>query len=68
MRKDIEILFGVLQARFKILCQDDHRWFMGDIIDSSFACVILHNLMIRMNEAGCLTEDFAEERGQMDII
>lgn len=44
-RKDIERAFGVLQARFGILRQDDHRWYKGDIVDSSKACVIIHNLL-----------------------
>ena len=67
-RKDIERAFGVLQARFRILRLENHRWDREEIIGISNTCVILHNLLIRMSQRGCFAEDIAEELEDIDII
>lgn len=67
-RKDIERAFGALQARFKVLRYEDHRWYKGDIVECSHACKILHKMLVRMNQAGCVTQDIQEEHGELDII
>lgn len=51
-RKDVERLFGVLQSRFEILRREIRKWDLIDIIDISNTCVILHNLIVRMQQEG----------------
>jgi hypothetical protein len=45
-RKDIEIPFGVLQARFAIVRGPAHFWDMKSLQFIMKACVILHNIII----------------------
>ena len=68
VRKDIERCFGVLQARFFILRRESYQWYKDDIINISYSCVILHNMLVRMNQSGAFTEDEAEEGQLIDVI
>lgn len=63
-RKDIERLFGVLQARFAILRRELKQWDIIDILNISNSCVILHNMIVRIQQEGC----FYEEVGESDVI
>jgi hypothetical protein len=49
----VERCFGVLQARFAIICNPCRQWGMQGISDIMFACYILHN-MIFDDESGVL--------------
>lgn len=49
-RKDVERLFGVLQARFGILRRELKQWDIIDILNISNACIILHNMIVRMQQ------------------
>lgn len=63
-RKDIERFFGVLQSRFEILRREFRKWEIDDIISIAEACVILHNLIVRMQMNG----DFRDESQGGDLI
>lgn len=63
-RKDVERLFGVLQARFGILRLELEEWYFDDIIAISNTCVILHNLIVRMQQNG----EFYEEVGDTNVV
>ena len=67
-RKDIERAFGVIKARFRILRNEDFRWYKGDILICSRTCVILHNILVRMNQEGHFVEDLAAEADDFNII
>ena len=46
VRKDVERVFGVLQARFEIPKNPVRQWYLGTIEDIMLACIILHNMII----------------------
>jgi Plant transposon protein len=45
-RKDIERAFGVLQRTFQIMKKPIKQWFVKDICDMMYTCLILHNWMV----------------------
>jgi len=45
-RKDIERAFGVLQARFKIICEPACLWDIVDLGVIMRSCIILHNMIV----------------------
>lgn len=67
-RKDIERAFGVLQARFKVLRHEDYRWNKEEIVNTSNVCVILHNMLVRMNQNGVFIDDIAEEEAGFNLV
>ena len=54
-RKDVERAFGVLQARFTIVCGPTRFFHSEKLPDIMKACVILHNMIVEderdVNEA-----------------
>ncbi len=63
-RKDVERLFGVLQSRFGVLRLEFETWDLTTIIAISNTCVILHNMIIRMQQDG----EFYEEVGDINVV
>ncbi|KAI8524762.1 hypothetical protein RHMOL_Rhmol13G0174100 [Rhododendron molle] len=45
-RKDVERAFGVLQARFAIICGLARFWDRETLQDIMKACIIMHNMII----------------------
>ena len=45
-RKDVERAFGVLQARFAIVCGPARFWDKETLADIMKACIIMHNMVI----------------------
>jgi hypothetical protein len=48
VRKDVEKAFGVLQARFDIVRRPARLWKQADVINIMQACVILHNMIVKI--------------------
>lgn len=57
IRKDIERCFGVLQSRFEVLRRENRRWTKGDVVRTSEVCAIIHNMLVKMVEAGDVMDD-----------
>ncbi|KAG7356908.1 plant transposon protein [Nitzschia inconspicua] len=55
VRKDIECSFGVLVQRFHVLQRPLRQWFLDEIKDVLYCCIILHN-MITEEKNGALDE------------
>ena len=64
VRKDVERFFGVLQSRFEILRREMRGWDVEEVVKISQACVIMHNLIVRMQQNG----DFRNEAGGQNLI
>lgn len=45
-RKDIERAFGVLQARWAIIRGPAKLWYIDNLCDIMYACIIMHNMII----------------------
>ncbi|XP_061993624.1 uncharacterized protein LOC133711534 [Rosa rugosa] len=45
-RKDVEMAFGILQARFAIVRQPARGWDRAKLNSIMFACIILHNMIM----------------------
>ncbi|XP_047331326.1 putative nuclease HARBI1 [Impatiens glandulifera] len=45
-RKDVERAFGVLQARFAIICKPSLAWNRDVIRKIMMACIIMHNIIV----------------------
>ena len=45
-RKDVECAFGVLQARFVIVCGPARFFHLETLKDIMMACIILHNTIV----------------------
>lgn len=62
-RKDIERAFGVLQARFHILCRPSRMWYHERMAVVMRACIIMHNMIVeeqRVTPLELAEEDLAE--------
>lgn len=68
VRKDIERLFGILQIRFAIMRREFLGWDINEILKITNVCVILHNMMVRMNQNGDLTEEMGEDDAVTEIM
>ncbi|KAG7364220.1 plant transposon protein [Nitzschia inconspicua] len=55
VRKDIECSFGVLVQRFHVLQRPLRQWFLDEIQDVLYCCIILHNMIIE-EKNGALDE------------
>eukprot|EP00171_Calliarthron_tuberculosum_P006951 IDg6951t1 len=60
VRKDVERFFGCLQGRFKILRQERHECSDSSLMQISSACVILHNMVVKMVCDGVLDGEEAD--------
>ena len=45
-RKDIERCFGVLQRKFAFLAKPVELWFIEEISNAVYSCIIMHNMMV----------------------
>ena len=58
VRKDVERAFGVLQARFHVLCTPSKLWYLQDIHYIVKACVLLHNMIIEAKGFAISTSEY----------
>jgi len=42
IKKNVECIFGILQAHFAIISNLCHQWDLATIIDIMMACCVLH--------------------------
>ena len=61
-RKDVERAFGVLQARFAIVCGPARLWRTEALDYIMKACIILHNMIIEDEHDANGAEDFDYEQ------
>lgn len=67
-RKESLRAFSVLQMRFAILRRESFLFCKEDVISASNACVILHNVIVRMDMLGGFVKDLVEDNELMDIV
>ena len=58
-RKDVERAFGVLQGRFNIVKSPSRLWYVKNIADIMYTCIILHNMIIA--DEGPMAANFYDE-------
>ncbi|XP_047978933.1 uncharacterized protein LOC125220842 [Salvia hispanica] len=46
-RKDVERAFGVLQSRWAMVKGPSRMWYIPNIGDIMYACIILHNMIVK---------------------
>ena len=57
-------MFGVLHTRFEILRREFKTWDRDVIIAVTNVCVILNNIIVRMQQKG----EFLDETGPIDVV
>ena len=45
-RKDVERTFGVLVRKFQFLARPNEYWYLDDIKNQIYGCVLMHNMMV----------------------
>jgi hypothetical protein len=65
-RKDVERAFGVLQARFNIIRTATRMWNTEQLDDIMYACVILHNMIVKVDLAKVRIAEVVVESKQED--
>ena len=63
-RKDVERMFGCIQARFQIMKSRIFEWNDTEIIKFGHVCVILHNILVAFRIEGEL-EDETDDNGNL---
>lgn len=61
-------VIAVLKSRFAFLRKPTCLWFMDDIIFGCKACVILHNVLVRMQQNGSFREDEKEYPDGINLV
>lgn len=51
-RKDLERLFGVIQARCRILLRESEMWSVENVVCVTEVCVIISIVLVRMSQSG----------------
>ncbi|XP_047978909.1 uncharacterized protein LOC125220817 [Salvia hispanica] len=54
-RKDVEWVFGVLQARWAAVKGPSRLWYIDNIADLMYECIIMHNMIVE-DESPTLTD------------
>ena len=56
-RKDVERAFGILVRKFQLLARPCEYWYVDDMKDMMYGCIIMHNMMVeerlRRDESEC---------------
>jgi hypothetical protein len=45
-RKDVERAFGILVRKFQFLAKPNEYWYLEDIKNQIYGCVLMHNMMV----------------------
>ena len=57
-RKDIERAFGVLQARWAVICGPAYGWDREQLSDIMTACIIMHNMIVEDEKSEAINTNF----------
>ena len=70
VKKDVERVFGVLQARFAVVRNPSHLWDKDKIANIMRACIILHNMIVEDERSSSTQYDVDEfqEREEVDTF
>ena len=63
MRKDIECAFGILVQQFHVLQRPLRNWYLEDIKNMLYACIIIHNMVVEAR----FSLRFDEEKARASI-
>lgn len=47
-RKDVERAFGILVRKFQFLSRPNEYWYLEDIKNQIYGCILLHNMMVEV--------------------
>ena len=61
VRKDVERVFGVLQARFAVVRNPSNLWDKNKISNIMRACLILHNMIVQDERNSNTLEEFQDD-------
>lgn len=64
VQKDVERLLGVLHLLFEILSREIRMWYIDEIFRVSDFCVIVYNIIRRMQQNG----NFDEDADRTDLV
>lgn len=67
-KKDIERVFRVMQARFRIRHRESELWSVGNLVAVTEVCAIVQNLLVRMEQSGVLDKGVSAEGGTVNIV
>lgn len=68
LRKNIESAFGVIQARFEVMRKESFIWYKKNVAKVSKVCVIIHYMLVPMNQERLFAEDLQTEAQGANII
>lgn len=68
LRQDIERAFVVLQARFHVLRKGPFLWNKSNVLAVSHICVIIHNMLVRLNQERIFQNETMEDGETIDLL
>lgn len=67
-RKDVECAFGILQGRFHIIQRPALSWSLENLRLIWLTCILLHNLIVRWQQAHPVADDDEEKQELSPLI
>lgn len=66
--KDIQHLFGIMQARLWNLRRESELWSVENLVCVTEVCVIFQDLLVRMTQSGAFREEVMEDDTKVDLV
>ena len=63
-RKDVERAFGILARKFQILARPSEYWYVDDLKDQMYGCILMHNMMVEER----LSRDECDDAGMYAVV